>query len=456
VEAAEITVTENLQRLDLHPLEEARAVGTLLLVHNGDHSAVAAKVGQTATWVACRARIHTHLSEPWKTALTEPKSPFWFWSAAHLEVLAKLAPEVQDEVLGCFDRGSFRVNLTVEDLRDLLSDLTMRLERAPFPLDDETLLPSAGACTTCPLNTLATPLLFADAGDQPADIAQARCLNRNCWREKCHLAAERRAAQLRSTHPDLLLVQTDYRAEDDETPPAWDGQILPPYAFTKVKKSAKGAQPALVAAGSGSGKLIWVVPSTARSQPSRPHEAPLPSPEDQPQDALEGRRQKLFNRRISRLAERTKALLGAEDARVPPAADLVALAAVFGTSHNSKLSAWGASSEPWEDFARQRELPLKESSAELWRNQLVPVLLTRLQYCGPQDAARLDREVRATLALVGADYADLFRQVAREIPEPKNWSTIPGYEPENLDSLSEPAPQLALAQALVEEPAPAA
>src|SRR5262245_44686910 len=52
-EAAELTVEENLRRKDLLPLEEADGVNTLLLLHKGDPLAVAARLGQTASWVAC-------------------------------------------------------------------------------------------------------------------------------------------------------------------------------------------------------------------------------------------------------------------------------------------------------------------------------------------------------------------------------------------------------------------
>ena len=99
--------------------------------------------------------------------------------------------------------------ITVTELTRYLADLTRNLGRAPFPLDDDTLHPSAGACSNCPLTTLAAPLLFAEqGGDAPATIKEARCLNRTCWTEKCHRSAERTAAKLRANHPELLLVSS--------------------------------------------------------------------------------------------------------------------------------------------------------------------------------------------------------------------------------------------------------
>jgi ParB/RepB/Spo0J family partition protein len=440
-EAAEITVEENLQRKDLRPLEEADGVHTLLLLHRGDPLAVAAKLGQTPAWVACRARIHSNLSPAWKELLAERDNPLWFWTAGHIEEVAKLAQEVQDEILRSFNVDGMDVSLTVPELRRYLADLTRNLVRAPFPLDDDTLLPSAGACTQCPLTTLAAPLLFADQGDDaPTTIKDARCLNRNCWLQKCHLAAERAAAQLRTDHPDLLLVAPRDMAHE-EIPSSWrGGGLLPAHAYEKVKKSTEGAQPAMVAGGSQSGRLIWVKPNyptrPRQPQPESPAtDASVPATDAIPtQDVLAKRRTKLMNRRISRMAQLTKDQLEAFDGKSLAFPVLVALACVFGT-HQSRKGAWsyGSPSDPWDDFDAFCDLPAEEAASEIWMCQIEPVLASRLQYCGPEDAGRLHGEIVAALKLIGASYAGLYRQVANEIPEPKTWAGIPGYEPEDLE-----------------------
>ena len=45
----------------------------------------------------------------------------------------------------------------------------------------------------------------------------------------------------------------------------------------------------------------------------------------------------------------------------------------------------------------------------------------------------------AALRLIGESYADLYRSVAKELPEPKAWAKFPDYEPEDLDA-EPPAP----------------
>lgn len=443
-EAAELTVEENLRRKDLLPLEEADGVHTLLLLHKGDPLAVAARLGQTPAWVACRARIQSNLSEAWKELVSNSDSPFRAWTAAHLEEIAKLAQEVQDEILnsGNFDYLDVPA-VTVPELRRMISDLTRKLGRAPFPLDDETLHPSAGACTTCPLNTLASPFLFTeDGGGAPADIKEARCLNHACWREKCHLSAERSAAKLRDEHPDLLLVAPK-EVTSEEIPPSWRGSVVPSHAYEKVKKGTEGAQPAMMSGGSQTGKLVWVKPAyPVRSERQQEPEIPAgggPSstPEAAPapvQDLLAERRAKHMNRRISRMAELTRELLEACDGKILSPQTLVALAHVFGTNQSRK-GAWhyGSTSDPWAELVAFREMSDEDAATTIWACQLQPVLASRLHYNGPTDAARLHREIVAALSLIGASYPDLYSRVAKELPEPKAWRDLPGYTPEDLE-----------------------
>jgi len=442
-EAAELTVEENLRRKDLRPLEESAGVHTLLLLYKGDPLAVAARLGQAPAWVACRARIHSNLSAAWKEQLADPESPFQSWTAAHLEEIAKLAQEIQDEVLnqGNFDYLDITA-ITVAELAHMISDLTRKLGRAPFPLDDETLLPSAGACTNCPLTTLSSPFLFADEhGGVPSGIEEARCLNHSCWREKCHRAAERSAAKLRSDHPDLLIV-APREMTSEEIPPSWrSGGVLAAHAYEKVKKGAEGAQPAMVAGGSQMGKLIWIKPAYPVRSPRQPEldtpvgEAPAPEAAPAPvRDLLAERRAKHMNRRISRMADLTKEILEACDGKLLSPQILVALAHVFGTSTNRK-GAWSyhSTSDPWAALETFRALSDEEAATAFWSCQLQPVLASRLQYCGPTDAARLHGEIVAALKLLGASYPDLYRKVARELLEPKAWRELPGYTPEDLD-----------------------
>jgi hypothetical protein len=201
----------------------------------------------------------------------------------------------------------------------------------------------------------------------------------------------------------------------------------------------------MVAGGPQSGRLIWVKPTSPvrprsplpeipTGTPSSP-EAAAPSP-----DILAERRAKHQNRRIARMAEITRQLLQVCDGKSLSLETLLALARTFGTNQSLK-GVWNfnSSSDPWADFDAFCGLSAEDAAAEIWTSQLEPVLASRLQYCGPNDAERLHGEILAALKLIGASYADLYRTVAKELPEPKAWARFPGYEPENLDG-EPPAP----------------
>jgi hypothetical protein len=197
----------------------------------------------------------------------------------------------------------------------------------------------------------------------------------------------------------------------------------------------------MFASGPQMGRLVWVKPTypqplsrqpqpdPAALEPSTPETAAVPST-----DILAERRAKHLNRRIARMSELTRELLQACDGKALPLQVLVALARVFGTNQSRKgVWHYGPASDPWEDFDAFRGLSPEEAAAEIWTDQLQPVLASRLQYCGPDDAWRLHREILSALKLLGADYADLYRTVARALPEPKAWTKLPGYQPEDLD-----------------------
>lgn len=422
-EAAELTTLENLQRADLDPFEEAASIGTLLILYRGDQRAIASKIGKPVSWVACRARIHTHLTDAWKQAILQPDSVLWSWTAAHLDEIAKLDPEVQNEVLSSYSyRGAGTV--TVEGLRRDLAEMFLDLKRAPFDLDDETLNPSIGACSSCPSNTLSSPYLFDD-NPPPVDVKEARCLNRPCYMGKCQASVARRESQLRESHPDLVIVRAKHD-RSDQIPPELNQVALRPYEYDKVSKGTKGAVPAMIVDDTRRAGVIWIAPKNSASSASIKPKADDNTPSAP--SSLEDRRQKHLNRRASRMAELTRERLKTTAA---PTKDLLALALVFGTLKNCR-DTWN---RPWGIFEAVRSSDTL--AQDLWHAQIVPVLSNRLQYLGPQDTARLLNEIHSTLALVGASYDDLYREVARAIPEPKSWAKVQGYIAEDL---TQPAP----------------
>ena len=96
--ALEITVIENMQREDLHPIEEARGLKDLLDVgYTADDAA--ARPGKSRAWIACRAQLARLIPELATAALGEDEHlDLSRWSVRALELVARL-PEPTQQML---------------------------------------------------------------------------------------------------------------------------------------------------------------------------------------------------------------------------------------------------------------------------------------------------------------------------------------------------------------------
>jgi ParB family chromosome partitioning protein len=184
-EALEVQVIENLQREDVHPLEEAQGYAELLKLPGYDVAAIADKIGRSLTYVRGRLSMLDGIPEVRAAFAAESIT------ASHVRVICRLAPEKQAQALEeCFDRvyGDKRL-LPVADLRDWIAEeMGETLGNAPFSLDDAELIPAAGACVTCPKSTCTAGKLFGD------DSGGELCYDRDCYKNKVQAVVARHVA----------------------------------------------------------------------------------------------------------------------------------------------------------------------------------------------------------------------------------------------------------------------
>jgi ParB/RepB/Spo0J family partition protein len=201
-EAADLALIDNLQRADVPALEEAEAFGELLS-RLGSAEAVAARVGKDVAHIAKRLRL-LMLGENSRTALREQ-----LITVDHALLLARLGADDEEAALKwCLDRtagstvpvekvmaaavetlakgranrymGRYWEPESVPKLKDHIEQTGGRkLAKAPWGLDDATLVPVVGACDVCPQNTRANAALFADL-----DIEEATCADGVCFESK--------------------------------------------------------------------------------------------------------------------------------------------------------------------------------------------------------------------------------------------------------------------------------
>ncbi len=214
-EAQEAQLIENLLRADLHPFEEAQGFRALLDQDATKHTIerIAAKTGKPASFVAKRLKL-LDLVKPAADAFIAGHM-----GVEHAQLIAKLAPEMQEEALRrCFD-GYYgaddkeRSLVPVSRLQAWIEhNVYLSLKSVPFSKDDEALLPDAGSCAKCPKRTGFNTLLFAE-------VREDSCADAGCFKRKLDAHIAQRIAKI----PNLVQISHDYqRAEKSPVLPRRD------------------------------------------------------------------------------------------------------------------------------------------------------------------------------------------------------------------------------------------
>lgn len=176
LQALELQVIENLQRADLHPLEEAEGYERLMKKHGFTVDDLVARVGKSKSYVYQRLKL---------TALSlKARKAFYAGTidATQAVLVARIPHEkLQDLAVKEIDGQEMSYRQAAEFVQ---RRFMLRLADAPFKTDDAALYPQAGPCTTCPKRTGNQPELFGDV--KSADV----CTDPNCFDVKRNAAAK--------------------------------------------------------------------------------------------------------------------------------------------------------------------------------------------------------------------------------------------------------------------------
>ncbi len=256
-EAQELQIIENVQRADVHPFEEAQ--GFQALLDREDARTPSRKSRQE------RGKAAAHVAKRLKLLGLAPTVAEAFAAGtigvAHAQLIAKLAPDVQEMALAqCFD-GYFAADNTERSLVParrlqawIAQNVYLSLKSVPFSKDDETLVPGAGSCSTCLKRTGCNTLLFSEVRED--SCSDAGCFNR---KRDAHIAQRRQAL------PGLVLISEKHSI-------AGESDLLPRRNYVEViaRKTKKGKQvrpeqrlcdhlsPAIHADGIDKGRLVKV------------------------------------------------------------------------------------------------------------------------------------------------------------------------------------------------------
>ena len=224
-EAVEMSIVENLQRKEIHPMEEAQGFRALLDLEQPKYSIeqIGARVGNSPAFVAQRLKLTDLI----------PSAVDAFYAdeigVGHALLLAKLPADQQEEALkACFKEvyngaaKPARILLPVRNLQFWIdSNILLVLKDAPFNKRDAQLVPDVGSCADCPKRTGHNKLLFGDDLGRPGD----RCTDPTCYQAK----VSAHVAKTIAAKPELVQISTAYGGQKEGSP------VLPRNKYTAIR-----------------------------------------------------------------------------------------------------------------------------------------------------------------------------------------------------------------------------
>jgi len=228
-QALETSIVENLQRRDVHPLDEAN--GFVALLHlDYTPEQISAKVGKGTAYVVARARL-AQLAPAVTEAFAKDEI-----GVGHALLLAKLQPDQQEEALAACYQDTYtngskpkRILLPVRHLQQWIEhNILLELATAPFSKEDAQLVPEAGSCVDCPKRTGHNALLFAEiAANQPD----------SCSDPKCYTAKiDAHVKQTVAAKPKLVQISTAYGKPADGSP------VIPRNKYVEIRQDKPKAK----------------------------------------------------------------------------------------------------------------------------------------------------------------------------------------------------------------------
>lgn len=260
----EILNIENLQREDIHPLEEADGFARLLELPSYSTATLADRVGKSESYVQKRLALRG-LIEPLRKLFVEERI-----NISHAILLARLQAADQESLSKLDDRdpgplweddwnngrdNAWRPLPPAELARVIEAQVYLDLKGTPWNKADAELVPAAGACMTCPKRTKANLALFDDVekGD--------RCLDRACYESKRDAHLVQVQAKLQAKGAELPKISLGHHGGEV---PKGVKQVHSYEVRDKGDKDDRPTEKALVVAGPRRGEVVEVFVRTER------------------------------------------------------------------------------------------------------------------------------------------------------------------------------------------------
>ena len=405
-ECREIQLIENLQRADIHELDEGIGYRSLMELKPDFYTVetIAVQVAKSSAYVKGRISL-TDLIPAAQTAFYESKL-----TVAHALELARLQPADQERALmECFPGHRSTASIlkdrkaeatTVRQLRDWIDrEIHLDLKNAPFDVGDANLLPAAGPCVTCPKRTGNNPLLFPEVRNKSV------CTDPACYQTKIQALVQARLEPLmkEGQKPVQISSAPYWQARSKSSNTLYEGQ----YRRAEREGECPHTQVAVIVDGREAGTILHV----CADEECKPHRQ-FSHYEISPQER-EQRRKLGLAIRVQK--ESRSRILQAVRQKLPPALargdfEMIALDyfrrlghdnhhrlfQVYGWEEKKTKTSWGGTSVDHEKLA---EAQIREMSTADLNRFLVTCALVPDLYCpGYSSAEVLSKESNLTKA----------------------------------------------------------
>lgn len=192
-EAEEMAITENLQRKDIAPMEEAEAFRSLIESGRYDAHSLAVQVGKSETYIRTRMKLATLIPEIASLLDNEDIT------VSVASEICRYGADIQREVYEKHLKDGLPYNswrgMNASKVAQMIeSNFTTELCRYSF---------DKSACASCPHNTC-NLLLFVEEG------YEGKCAKSSCLKEKHTAYLTEKAISMLAEHPDANFCQYQY------------------------------------------------------------------------------------------------------------------------------------------------------------------------------------------------------------------------------------------------------
>lgn len=192
-EVFEIQIIENLERKDVHPMDEAKAFKKM--IDSGKYTVedISAKIAKSLTFVAQRLKLNDLIDELQEEFL---KGEF---GVGHAVLYSRLTSEKQSDIFSDAKTGWNQGYGTLKEAKSELERENEDLDNAIFDLNSDTLLPTAGACSKCLKCSSANIVLFPE-------FEGNFCFDSKCFQIKSETEKVNRLINVLEENPNVILV----------------------------------------------------------------------------------------------------------------------------------------------------------------------------------------------------------------------------------------------------------